>query len=137
MDDDLSVVSRTPVFMDLARVNRDEFTRHHGMGRSLHSDICLSVDQIGDLQGGMPVGGNIGLIGAEINGNILIDQVIFWNVNITASHRNPPYFTGMCFFDLILPESEKKSKLNMIPVTHLPIIRGCNIVFLNENVKKD
>ena len=45
--------------------------------------------------------------------------------------------TGMCFFDIILPESEKKSKLNMIPVTHLPIIRGCNIVFLNENVKKD
>jgi hypothetical protein len=30
--------------MDFARVNRDEFTRHHGMGRSLHSDICLSVD---------------------------------------------------------------------------------------------
>ena len=86
MDHDLPVVSRAAVFMNLSRIYRDKLTCHHGMGRSLHGDARLPVDQIGDLQGGVPVRRYIGFVRSEVNGDVLVDQIIFGNVNVVFGH---------------------------------------------------
>jgi hypothetical protein len=86
MDDELHIIIRTAELMNLSRVDDNELTLDHRVCDPFCGHIRVTVEKIGDLQGRMPVRGDIGSVSAEVNRRVLIDQLVFWNIYVIILH---------------------------------------------------